>query len=212
MKSIESNFNEIEKGEYIGKYVAPTPKVAYSYNQEIHPNLTRGIYIPLSFDGRRGAKSVNISKEELLHGKRRTNFNREKISVFDGQYRSPVYKPHPYEIKKINPNEFSGPFEQSRNPMIEKIIVGDKRIYFGIVNNKLVTYSVSPNKKIEVRSVKKLSQKPDRKFLKKYAIRTLEKIRYYEKLKTEYNKENIVPVYYPKAKESHRNLRIAVWV
>jgi hypothetical protein len=212
MTNIESKFNELEKGNCIGKYVAPEPKPRYIYNREICPDLRGGLYTSLSFNGINGAKSVNISSKELLHGRKKVKSG-ERSPIFDGQYRSPVYKPYPYECKKLEEKNFNGPFEQSKNPMIEKIIIGNKKLYFGVVKDKLITYSVFQKnncKQIKIHSIKKTNFLISRKILKKYALEVLEKLKFNEQLKTEYNKENISLVYSPRTKESGLNLKRAI--
>ncbi len=111
-------------------------------------------------------------------------------------YESPVYKP----LERLMEEDFQGPFEQGDYPLMEKIIYKKQKIYFGIINDKLATFSVSYNQKGEKQMIlynlRKIGNKENnRKYLKTVAKATLTDLMKKEIAKLEDNKKRLVPAF-----------------
>lgn len=111
-------------------------------------------------------------------------------------YESPVHKP----LELIKEEDFQGPFEQCDDPLMEKIIYKKQKIYFGLVNNKLATFSVSYDQKgkkqmilYDIRKVN--NEESNRKYLKAVAKVTLTDLMKKEIAKLEDKKKRLVPVF-----------------
>ena len=84
-------------------------------------------------------------------------------------YPNPIYKPYNF-----------GPFTQCENPMMEKIIYRGEKIYLGIINDKLATFSVSYDngkKQMILHNLKKITKEQNnRNYLKNTAKNTLDNL------------------------------------
>jgi len=111
-------------------------------------------------------------------------------------YKSPVYKP----LERLMEEDFQGPFEQGDYPLMEKIIYKKQKIYFGIINDKLATFSVSYNQKGEKQMVlynlRKVGEKENnREYLRAVAEATLTDLMRKEISRLEDNKKRLVSAF-----------------
>tara|TARA_Y100000310_G_C20635836_1_gene791109 strand:- start:625 stop:1221 length:597 start_codon:yes stop_codon:yes gene_type:complete len=110
-------------------------------------------------------------------------------------YKSPVHKP----LEMLTEEDFQGPFEQRNGPLVG-IIYKKQEIYFGLINNKLATFSILYNQKGEKQmilyDVRKVSDKENnRGYLKAVAKVTLTDLMKKEIARLEDNKKRLVPVF-----------------
>ncbi len=168
---------EIEKGICIGEYIKPKPKDLFKYGRVntllkigktgIMPLLdkrTHGtIFDPEYIRTKLWEENVNVLKSS-------EGISEQYAYCGFTTYRSPVYKPYKYYT--------AGPFTQCDNPIIEKIIHKGRKMYLGIINNKLVTYSVSYDKdgkkQFHLRDLKMIGEEQNnRQYLRKVAAEKL---------------------------------------
>jgi len=159
-------------GGFIGEYAKPKSKIKYEYEKSIAKiNLTGG---ELFTKNRNTAMEFTIA-ELLEKGKKikpKHMIIPEEKSPCKGFsiYQNPVHKPYNF-----------GPFTQCENPMMEKIIYKGEKIYLGIINNKLATFSVSYDtdgkKQMILHNLKKITREQNnRDYLKNTAKNTLDNL------------------------------------
>lgn len=185
------NENTPSKGESIGRYIIPELKIKYQDKRMICTDSNKNAIIVSS---RKNA----FMRQSKKHGREGIYVNEKYVPLFGGYERGIVYKP--YVSEQINNSDFKGPFEQSQNPQIEKIIYKNNPIYFGAINNKFVIYTTyldeKGKKQFKLHNSKKINPKNNNsKNLKQYAKKTLEHLKNSEEARIKYNQENNMPIH-----------------
>lgn len=139
----------------------------------------------------KGNKLLSLDVSRILKDRNYRTYRIKKtpLVTYYTTFKSPVFKPWT-----------AGPFTQYNKPMIEKIIYKGKKIYFGLINNKLVEYTVKfkDGKKqmdnYEVMFIKK--NQNNREYLKNFARKRLNDLIENDDM-TYFNKSKIIEIAQP---------------